>query len=402
MPRPKLISPQLTPRLSKGKISVAWAQLTHSKARLAVALSGIAFANVLIFMQLGFRALFTNGALALPETLAGDLYMVQPEARFIGFRGFERIRLVQSSAIAGVKRVAPLYVNAGNWAYSKDHISFEARVFAFNLEQTVFEDAALNQLLPKLREPDTLLFDQLSQDDLGPVVKDFQGRSPTQDPVYTLLNNRRMQVVGLFTMGSSFFVGEGNVLLSEAGYQQLFGPQALDKVSIGIIWLQPGADPAVVQRAIADQVPGVKILTKAELLARELKFQESSPAGPIFSFGAIMGFIIGIVIVYQVLYADINDHLAEYATLKAMGHSNWAVMGIVFQEAGFLGIMGFIPGLVTSHFMYQLLSNLTRLRLVMQPEVAVTVFLLTLVMCFASAIIASNKLRSADPADIFN
>jgi putative ABC transport system permease protein len=385
-------------RLLSRRTNVAWAQLSHRKMRLAVALGGIAFANVLIFMQLGFRALFTTGATALPENLAGDLFMVQPESRFIGSRGFERIRLVQAGAIAGVDYVAPLYVNGGAWAYSKEYVSFDTRVFAFNLQRPVFRDPALLSLLPRLREPDTMLFDQLSRDDLGPVAKQFQAGESVQ----AIVNNQRLYVVGLFKMGNSFFVGEGNVLLSEANYQRLFGTRALEQVSIGIIGLQGQADVAAVKQQIEARIPGVKVLTRVELLAREADFQASSPAGPIFSFGAVMGFIIGIVIVYQVLYADINDHLAEYATLKAIGYSNFSIMGIIFQEAGFLAVLGFVPGVVSSHLMYGLLSNVTKLSLVMRPDVMAVVFCLTLIMCLTSALIASNKLRSADPADIFN
>jgi putative ABC transport system permease protein len=386
------------PLTFRRRTPVAWSQLTHRKIRLAVALSGIAFANVLIFMQLGFRALFTTGATALPENLAGELFMVPTDARFISSMGFDRIRLIQAAAVEGVEQVTPLYVNGGAWAYSKDYLSFDTRVFAFNLQQPVFDNPALLQLMPKLREPDTILFDELSRDDLGPVAKVFQSGKPVQ----AILNNQRLNVVGLFKMGNSFFVGEGNILTSEANYQALFGAKALEKVSVGIIWVRSETDIRQVQADLGARIPGIKILTKAELLEREVQFQSSSPAGPIFSFGAVMGFIIGIVIVYQVLYADINDHLAEYATLKAMGYSNVSVMMIIFQEAVLLAVMGFVPGLLSAHLMYGLLANITKLGLAMRPDVAAIVFCLTMVMCLSSALIASNKLRSADPADIFD
>jgi putative ABC transport system permease protein len=131
-------------------------------------------------------------------------------------------------------------------------------------------------------------------------------------------------------------------------------------------------------------------------------FQETNPTGPIFGFGALMGIIVGVVIVYQVLYADVSDHLAEYATLKAMGYSDWALLGVIFQEAIILGVLGFVPGFGASIAMYQFLGGLTRLDLIMTPEVAITVFVLTIGMCVISAAIASGKLRSADPADVFS
>lgn len=114
-----------------------------------------------------------------------------------------------------------------------------------------------------------------------------------------------------------------------------------------------------------------------------------------------MGFIVGVAIVYQVLYSDVSDHLPEYATLKAIGYSNRSLLLVIFQEAIFLAVIGYIPGFIAALGMYQLLTGLTRLELVMTVNLAVTVFILTLAMCLISAAIASNKLRSADPADVF-
>jgi putative ABC transport system permease protein len=208
-------------------------------------------------------------------------------------------------------------------------------------------------------------------------------------------------VVGLFNLGNSFFLGEGNLIMSEINYAALFGEESLNKVSVGVITLEAGADPNAVKAGIEKHISGVKAFTHEELIAKELKFQESTAVGPIFGFAAIMGVVVGIVIVYQVLYADVNDHLAEYGTLKAMGYSDMALLRVIFQEAAILGVLGFIPGFTLSVGMYAFLGPLTRLELVMTPDLALTVFVLTLFMCITSAAIVSGKLRSADPADVF-
>ena len=114
-----------------------------------------------------------------------------------------------------------------------------------------------------------------------------------------------------------------------------------------------------------------------------------------------MGFVVGVVIVYQILYTDVSDHLPEYATLKAIGYSDWILLGVILQEALILAILGFIPGYFASYGVYQLLVVITRVPLTMKAAVAVQVFILTLVMCSLSGVIAMNKLRSADPADVF-
>jgi putative ABC transport system permease protein len=377
---------------------LAWSQLSHQKVRLAVALGGIAFANVLIFMQLGFKTLFEDGATSLPASLHGDLFLLNPTTEFIGASGFDRIRLSQAASVKGVKTATALHMGFGPWGYSKEFTSFGGRFFGFNPQAQVFKLPEIQQQQAMLNSPRTMLFDRLSKPSFGPIAKDVE----TKGFATTLINNKRAEIRGLFRLGNSFFIGEGNVLMSEDSYAYYFGDSALQTVSVGIITLEPGTDLQAAKAGIAAVVPGIKVYTPAELVAKELLFQESNPTGPIFGFGALMGIIVGVVIVYQVLYADVSDHLAEYATLKAMGYSDWALLGVIFQEAIILGVLGFVPGFGASIAMYQFLGGLTRLDLIMTPEVAITVFVLTIGMCVISAAIASGKLRSADPADVFS
>ncbi|BAB74350.1 ABC transporter permease DevC [Anabaena sp. FACHB-709] len=381
--------------------SLAWSQLSYQKTRLLVAMGGIAFANILIFMQLGFRQLFTSGATALPESLQGDLFLVHPDTRFLGSIEFDRLRLYQAAGIAGVADTIPLYINSGvAWAYKQEYQSYEARVIAFNPNRKVFNIPEVNAQRHKISVPDSFIFDRFAKQELGTVVQDFSSNKNNQ--LTALINRRKADIVGLFNLGNSFFLGTGNVITSEANYAEIFGKDILNRVSIGIVILNPGVNPEAVKAGIEKNVPGISVYTHQELIAKELKYQEENPAGLIFSFGAVMGFIIGVVIVYQVLYADVRDHLAEYATLKAMGYSDIYLLLVIFQEAAMLTVLGFIPGFFISVGMYHFLADLTRLELAMTPDLAVMVLILTFIMCLASAAIASNKLRSADPADVFH
>jgi putative ABC transport system permease protein len=202
-------------------------------------------------------------------------------------------------------------------------------------------------------------------------------------------------------LGSSFFLSSGNVVTSDVTYAEIFGTESLQQVAVGAIYVQPGTDLVSLKLGIEQSVPGIKVFTRAELKQKEIDFQNENPSGVIFQFGAAMGFIVGIAIVYQVLYSDISDHLSEYATLKAIGYSGRSLLIVIFQEALLLAVLGYIPGFAASVGMYQLLTVLTKLELVMEIGLALTVFSLTLAMCLISAAIASNKLRSADPADVF-
>jgi putative ABC transport system permease protein len=118
-------------------------------------------------------------------------------------------------------------------------------------------------------------------------------------------------------------------------------------------------------------------------------------------FGVIMGLVVGMIIVYQILFADISDHLKEYATLKAMGYANRYLSGVVLMEATILGVIGFVPGVAICERLYAVAKQATMLPMAIAPLRAAEVLGLTLVMCWGSALIAMRKLRAADPADVF-
>ena len=130
-------------------------------------------------------------------------------------------------------------------------------------------------------------------------------------------------------------------------------------------------------------------------------WQNSTSIGFIFTLGTVMGFIVGIVIVYQILYTDVADHLSEYATLKAMGYTNFYLLTVVFQEAVILAVVGFFPGMAAAVGLYTMTRNATSLPLFMTVVRAATVLALTMIMCTISGAIAVRKLSAADPADMF-
>jgi putative ABC transport system permease protein len=114
-----------------------------------------------------------------------------------------------------------------------------------------------------------------------------------------------------------------------------------------------------------------------------------------------MGLVVGMVIVYQILFADIAGHLSEYATLKAMGYSNGYLTRVVLGAAVILAVIGFVPGFLVSAFLYDFVAGATFLPLVMTAERALGVFLLIFAMCFTAGLLAMRKLRDANPADMF-
>lgn len=379
------------------EIPLSIAQLTHQKVRLLVALSGIGFANILIFMQLGFSAILFDGVTRVHEHLRGDLFLVSSRSKFLGDKAFSKRHLYQAAAVDSVASASPLYYSQSAWINPENKEFADVAVIAFNPAQPVMDLPEVNQHLDQIKLPDTVLFDDKSQASLGPVVEWFaQGK-----PIATEMSGRRIKVGGIFSLGSSLFKS-GHVVTSDWNYLRLFGKDTLDEIHVGVLTLKPGADPQTVVRSIQTSLPkDVKVMTHQEFVKSEIAYWSQDPAGVIFSFGTVMGFIVGVVIVYQVLYSDVNDHLAEYATLKAIGYSGMQLLIVIFQEAMILAVLGFIPGYTLSIGMYMLLGNLTRIPLNMRFDVALQVFILTVVMCLISGAIAARKLQSADPADVF-
>ncbi|MBD3883734.1 FtsX-like permease family protein [Phormidium tenue FACHB-886] len=397
---------------------LAWAQLSHQKVRLVVATTGVCFANILMFTQLGLQALLSDGTTLLHENLGGDLLLVSSFSPSLQWgMTFPRNYLYRAATVKGVKSASPVYIGSSNWvnpaelnkprpepgentneiSEGGDLFGNQVRIIAFNPSQPVLILPEVNQQISKLNAPGAVLFDRLSQASLGEVPT-LLSRQPE---VQTIMGNRRSYVVGLFSMGSTVYE-KGNVVMSDWNYAEINGSDSLEKVTIGVLTLEPGTDAATAKAQLrATLPPEVGIFTREELIARERLYQDTEPNGVILKFGTIVGFIVGIIIVYQVLYADINDHLSEYATLKAMGYADRTLLYVILQEAIVLAVLGFIPGFVTSLGIYQLLTVLTRIPLAMKTTVAIQVFLLTLVMCTVSGAIASSKLRSADPADVF-
>lgn len=361
-------------------------------------MGGIAFANVLIFMQLGFLTLFNDGATTFSEKLQGDLFLLEAQAKSTDSQGFDRIRLYQAGSIAGVKTVIPVYTRYASVAFNKEEFSPITRIIAYDTRERILDLSDVDAKRDRLNRPKAFLFDRIARGQLAPIVP----RLEKQSPLPVILDNQRVELVGLFTLGNSMILGgEGNLITTTSTYADLFGEQALSTVKLGILKVEPGANIQAIQQGIRKTVPGIQVMTHTEFVAKELVFQQENPTGVIFGFGVIMGFVVGIVVVYQVLYADVSDHLAEYATLKAIGYSDQSLSLVIFQEASILAVFGYAPGFGISVWMYQVISGLTKLPLVMVPNVALLVFLLTFLMCICSAFVASGKLRSADPADVF-
>lgn len=384
------------------KIPLAWAQLTREKMRLVIAIAGIGFADLLMFMQFGFRDALFESSVSFHSKLKGDIFITSNQSTaLIAMKSFSQRRLYQALSFNGVQAISPVYLGFGLWKNPEPEKrnTRQLMVIGFDPTHPIFEMPEVKDNLDKIKISDVVLFDQASRPEFGPVAEYFkQGK-----PVETEIDNRRVTVEGLFTLGASFGA-DGNIITSELNFLRIFSTRRTKGlIDLGVVHLQPGTDvKAVLEKMRATLPQDVTIASKEEFIAFERKYwEESTSIGFVFTLGAAMGFIVGIVIVYQILYTDVTDHLPEYATLKAMGYQDIYFLSVVFQEALILAIIGYLPGLGVSMVLYNLARTATSLPMYMTVAKAITVFGMTAIMCFVSGAIAVRKLQAADPADIF-
>ena len=381
------------------KIPLAWLQLTREKPRLIVALAGIAFADFLMFMQLAFREALFESNVRLHTSLEGEVVLINPQSNAVNFlESFSQRRLYQALDLKEVASVHPIYVGLTSWKNPQTRRFSEVQVIAANPNELVFNLPGIQQNLNPIKMPDVVLFDRGSRPDFGPIATDFdQGKK-----IETEVGGRRIKVGGVVELGASFG-SDGNIVTSDLNFFRLFKDRKAGLIDIGLIKLKPGANPETVVAQLRQYLPkDIQVLSKQEFIQKEKDYlATSTPIGFIFALGTVMGFIVGTVIVYQILYSEVSDHLSEYATLKAMGYSQTYLLLVVFQEAFILASLGYIPGFGFAVFLYSIAKNATLLPIYMTVSRAILVFLLTMLMCFISGLISVRKLQAADPADVF-
>ena len=378
---------------------LGWMQLRHRPLRLLVALLGIGFAVLLIMMQLGFRSALFESAVRYHERLKYDIALFSPDSVFIVRpEQFSIRRLYQAQGDPAVESVAPVYIFPAVWKNPWTNQRRTINLIGFNPADDLLDSKGFEEARPLLKNENVLIFDARSRPEFGPVAQTLRDKGR----VVTEVNNREIQVIGLFEMGTSFGI-DGSLMTSDDNWLRLFPDRSRNDIQLGLIKLKPGSDADQVRDRLKAALPkDVLVLTKADFVAREKAYwNRATPIGYVFAFGAIMGFVVGAIIVYQILFADVSEHLHEYATLRAMGYPNRFVAGIVLQQAAILGVLGYLPGLALSHFLYQRAAAATFLPLHVTFERAATVFVLTLGMCAISGLLAVRKVRKLDPAEVF-
>jgi len=385
--------------LSGRGIPLASLMLVRQPVRLAVALAGISFAGILMFMQLGFRDGLFDASVTVHRLFDADIVLISPRSTSsVSMAGFPRRRLVQTMALPEVEGITPVHWNLLLWRNPQTRGTRSILALGFEPGDPLFVDPTLAPKAQVLTQKGRVLFDEKSRPEFGPVAEWFRdGRT-----VESEISGKRVRVAGLIELGSSFGA-DGNLLTSSETFLELLPNTPPGSIEVGLVRLQQGTDAeAVVQKLNALLPEDVTVLTKQGFIDFEQNYWRTSTSiGFIFTLGAAMGFVVGCVIVYQVLYSDVSDHLPEYATLMAMGYKLRTLLGVVVREGLLLALFGYLPAYAAGQGLYLLVRSATALPVAMDFSRAITVFSMILVMCMASAGLAMRRLVDADPAEIF-
>lgn len=381
-----------------GRLPIGWLQLTHNRTRFAAALAGVAFANVLVFVQLGIMNSMAAATLRPYQFFRADIMISAADANSLTDGGnVARQWLLQAMADPDVVDGASLFIANVPWDRGDKDISLTT--FGVNPVKTDFLAPEIAADLALLQVQDAAILDRLAR---GLARAEAAAIRP-QSPLSFETEGRTLTAYTTFAGGGGFG-GDGYMMVSDQTFLSLFPARSSAAPDHILLSVRPGAQAETVIARLKDLIsdPALRIRTFAQAGQDDLRYQQTRrPTGIIFGFGVLIGVLVGLVIVYQVLSTDVADHLREYATFKAMGYGPRFFLGIVLEEALVLGIMGFVPGLIVGTAILTLMGSITTLPLAMTPSMAISVFGGTLVFSALSGAIATRRLAAADPADLF-
>lgn len=374
-------------------LRLAWRILTHDKGRTALVLAGVFIAILLVFIELGFFFAVPQGGMLVYDHMRFDLLLVSDRYVYQAQAwSFPRNRLTEAAAVTGVARATPIYFGAGKWQDPAGGLRIDVFLVGLDPPSRPLEVADVDRQVATLQRPDTMLVDATTRSIFGPLTT---GR-------VVEIGGKRITIGGDYRLGTGF-LGLGVALLSEANFFRLSPGRGPDSVNLGLISLQPGADPDQVAAALRRSMPNdVRVFTRPELLTHETAYWTTRTAvGLIFGSGLIISFIVGIMVLYQTLATQISRYLPQFATLKAIGYSDRFLGLVVVIEGMLIVVVAFVPAAAAAAGVYGLLRAQTLLPIDLSWVRLASVLVLALVMSSLSALLSLGGLRRADPADIF-
>ncbi|WP_081768670.1 FtsX-like permease family protein [Herbaspirillum sp. RV1423] len=384
---------------------LALRQLQYKGFGLLAPFAGVCVAVILVFIQLGFKDALTGSVLNFDRALSADIVIAGRQFETIAYSPpwFARSAIYQAQGVPGVKKVTPVYIYMAQIRANERGDLLATRFIGFDPADEVLTVPGLDVQRSQLRLPYTALLDARSRNQLADMVPALeQGKTlriHLQNPVAGTATH--IDMIGTYSLGPDFTF-PGSLVVSDLNFYRLF-QQPADRVSLGLVTLQPGGDPERVRNALAARLgDNVQVWLHRDFVEAERQyFTYRTPVGIVTTFGIVVGILIGVVFILEVLHGIIESNLSEYAVLRAMGYGNGFCLALVLQLAVAVAVAAFAASLLITLLFYRLLEQATLLSFTLEPGMTLTVCLATLIMSMLAVVFALRKLLSSNPIDLF-
>lgn len=364
--------------------------LVHDRVRLAVTLTGIVFAVVLIVVELGLFVGFTVTTSNVIDNSGADLWVTSKHVPYIELGvPFSERKLYQVRAVPGVQDAEKFILRWTQWK-REDGRTESVQILGFNPDKPLGGPWNLVEgNIADLKKPDAIIIDEIYKKKLG-----VEHRGQVFE-----INGCRARIVG-FTRGIRAFTTSPHVFTTFKNAQD-YARVPADQTTYVLVRVAAGTDIAQVQRDIIEHVKNVDVFTSAEFSRMTRSYwMFTTGAGVAVLLAAVLGLIVGFVVVAQTIYATTMDHLREYGTLKAMGAPNGYVYRVIMEQASISAVIGYSLGMFVSFFVVRASQHGGAAILLPWP-MAVGIFFLTVMMCVGAALVSINKVTRLDPAMVF-
>ncbi len=390
-------------------VSLARKNLLEDFSRFLVAQLGITFAVSLVTIQTGLLEGFGRSATLLVNKSQADFWIASNELRYFGLTlPIEYQAVLDAQAVEGVAAAEPLLTQSAMWRRSETEAIDPVQVVGIEPTGTLLPlTTVAGATLTKLEEPYSVIVDRIDLNALSLTAIGEQGR----------VNNYPATVIG-WTRGVKSIVSSPYVFTSlETANLYLNFPRfdtsepipeflplvsPSTRITYVMVKAKPGEDLAKVQERLRAAFPNYQVLSRAALSEMTRRYWlASTSVGFILGLGAGVGMVVGVVIVSQILYSSVSDRLQEYGTLKAMGASDWYLYRIIIEQALWMAVLGYLPGLGLCWGLGIWTMQARAIQIIITPQLALAVFSATVAMCVSASLLAVQKVMRLDPAQVF-
>jgi putative ABC transport system permease protein len=411
---------------------IARKNLLEDKTRFIVAQAGIMFAVSLVTIQLGILRGFTRSTAMLVEYATPDLWVAHQELVYFELTSpLPAEYLQKASQVAGVERAEVLMMRGGRWRDPSGRLS-TVRIWGFNPDGQMFAGWPVAQgKLSDLNQPYKVFVDRASLSSLDvskvgdtarignlpiEIVGLTEDTKSNASSAYLYTSLESANAYGAAEMNSAITCKRrtdgsldcDNQFASALRNGALANPPPPKRLDLGdpisyiLIRAKPGEDLTALRQRLKQNLPDTTVLTSAELAKLTRNYWEDrTSVGFILGLGATVGFIVGMVIVGQILYASVADHIREFGTLKAMGASNWVIYAVIIEQSLWMAVLGYLPSMALCLGLSQWTLSAKGVLILIEPITGISVFVLTVGMCVVSAVFAIQKVTRVDPAIVF-